>query len=71
VELELLHVHRVTAFCHKRAGIVGEECVLARGGFPPLAHAPDLAPNPDPGSDIVSAKDHEQDHDQEHEKDDG
>jgi hypothetical protein len=23
VELELLHVHRVTAFCHKRAGSVG------------------------------------------------
>src|SRR5205085_6900885 len=29
VELELLHVHRVTAFCHKRAGIVGEESAFA------------------------------------------
>jgi hypothetical protein len=25
MELKLLHVHRITAFCHKRAGIVGEE----------------------------------------------
>src|SRR5436190_18813235 len=33
VELELLHVHRVTAFCHKRAGIVGEESVLASSRF--------------------------------------
>jgi hypothetical protein len=29
VELELLHVHRVTGFCHKRAGIVGEESSFA------------------------------------------
>ena len=34
VELELLHVHRVTAFCHKRAGIVGEERRLASAASP-------------------------------------
>jgi len=38
MELELLHVHRVTAFCHKRAGIVGEEWGLAREQF----HSPDV-----------------------------
>ena len=37
VELELLHVHRVTAFCHKRAGSVGEEWALASGSLPLLA----------------------------------
>ena len=34
VELKLLHVHRVTAICHKRVRIVGEEHVLARGVLP-------------------------------------
>jgi hypothetical protein len=39
VELELLHVDRVTAFCHKRAGIVGEEHALARAVFRQGQHA--------------------------------
>ena len=33
VELKLLHVHRVTAICHKRVRILDEERVLARGVF--------------------------------------
>src|SRR3954467_11200002 len=39
VELELLHVHRVTAFCHKRAGSVGEEWALASASLPSWAEA--------------------------------
>src|SRR4051794_20516931 len=40
VELELLHVHRVTAFCHKRAGIVGEESLFASFGSRDLKSGP-------------------------------
>lgn len=32
VQLKLPHVHRITAFCHKRSGTVDEVCLLARPG---------------------------------------